>query len=206
MIPVIIYILIYGLLFLSFEVLQKTTFLSSGATRRMIHITSALIALSFPKHLTLNQILFICLFFLVFLLVSKRIALLESIHKVERKTWGEIYFPIGIALMAWAFLPAHVRNYEITVLIYGISDVSANLIGTHYGKHSFSIFKCKKSWEGSTAFFISIFIILTIFRISLPIAAGISLVTTLAEGFSPFGLDNLTIPMVISILFALIKV
>jgi phytol kinase len=131
--------------------------------------------------------------------------LLKSIHKVERKTWGEIYFPLGIAIMAWAFLPAHVRSYEMTVLIYGISDVLANLIGTYYGKHFYSVFSCKKSLEGSIAFFISIFIILLVFRTSLPMAALISLVTTLVEGLSPFGSDNLTIPIALSALLTFIR-
>lgn len=206
MMHVVFYIFIYGLLFLSFEILQKNTFLSTGATRRIIHISSALIALSLPKYLTLGQILFICIFFLVFLIISKRMALLESIHKVDRKTWGEIYFPLGIAIMALSFLPAHVKSYEIAVIIYGASDVLANLIGTLYGTHAFSIFKCKKTIEGSIAFFISTLAILVIFNVSLPMAAFISLVTTLVEGISPYGSDNLTIPIVVSILLTFIRI
>lgn len=206
MMHVIFYISIYGLLFLSFEILQKTAFLSTNATRRTVHVSSALIALSFPQYLTLGQIIFLSFFFFIFLIVSKWMALLESIHKVERKTWGEIYFPLGIAIIAWAFLPAHVKSYEIAILIYGISDVLANIIGTYFGSHSYAVFKCKKTIEGSIAFFVSIFAILSIFKVSLPLAAGISLVTTLVEGFSPYGIDNLSIPVAVSILLTFIRV
>jgi phytol kinase len=195
-----IYILIYGLLFLIFEIIKRAKILSVDSTRSIVHTSSALIACTFPLYLSLTHIIFISCFFFIFLIISKYITLLESIHNVERKTWGEVYFPLGIAIIAWSFLPDNILNYEIAILIFGISDVLANIVGKHYGSHPLKFLGCTKTIEGSSAFFISIFAILIIFKISPLTAIFISLVTTISEFISPYGSDNLTVPIVTSIL------
>jgi len=200
-----IYILIYGLLFLILEIIKRTKTFSTDSTRSIIHTSSALIACTFPFYLPLTYVIFLSSFFFIFLIISKHSTLLKSIHSVERKTWGEIYFPLGILIIAYAFLPNHIINYEIAILIFGISDVLANITGKYYGSHPFSFLKCKKTIEGSLAFFISTFIILVVLNNNLFVSLFISLIVAIIESISPYGSDNLTVPIVTSILLTITR-
>ena len=198
----------YGFLFFVLEVLKRKKILTANATRRIIHIVSVFIAYTFPYYLSLLEILILCSTFLIFLIFSKNVSLLESIHKVERITWGEIFFPIGIAVASVFFLPGNIYNYTIVLSILGISDLLANIVGMYFGTHSFAIFKCKKTLEGSMAFLLSSLLILLIFNINLPILTLvlISIVVSIVEFLSPYGSDNLSIPIVLSILLLLFSV
>ena len=137
------------------------------------------------------------------MIFSKYISLLSHIHKVDRKTWGEIFYPLGIMIAAISFLPNAIASFRIVVLILGVSDLLANIIGTHLGSHSFEVFKCRKTIEGSIAFFISTLIILLIFQINPLIAIFISMIASMAEFLSPYGSDNLIVPIIVSVLLIL---
>ncbi len=58
--------------------------------------------MSFP------EVVALCLLFIPFMAVSRRIGLFPSVHGVERVTWGEVYFPLGV-LLAAALFPHLVR-------------------------------------------------------------------------------------------------
>jgi phytol kinase len=198
MIPILIYTFLYCFSFFILEVLKRKKILSANSTRRIIHLGAAIIAFSFPIYLSLAQALIMCFIILMIMSFSRSISLLSHIHAVERKTWGEIFYPLGMMVVVLLFLPHNPVNYRIVILILGISDLLANIIGTHWGSKYFILFGGKKTIEGTLAFFVSIFVILLAFKIALPIAILISLVTSLVEFVSPYGSDNLTIPIVVS--------
>lgn len=203
MVKILIYIFIYCFSFFSLEVLKRKQILSSDSTRRIIHIGAAIIAYTFPLYLSLPQVLIICFILLGIMIFSRYISLLSHIHKVDRKTWGEIFYPLGIMIAAISFLPNDIGNFRIVILILGVSDLLANIIGTYLGSHSFNIFKCKKTIEGSVAFFVSTLIILLIFQINPLIAIFISIIASLTEFLSPYGSDNLIVPVIVSVLLIL---
>ena len=200
MIPILIYTFLYCFSFFSLEFLKRKKILSVNSTRRMIHLGAAIIAFSFPAYLSLAQSLIMCLIVLMIMSFSRKISLFSHIHAVERKTWGEIFYPIGMMVAVFFFLPNNPESFRIVILILGISDLLANIVGTRWGTKYFNIFGGKKTIEGTVAFCISTLIILLIFKISLPIAIFISLVAGAVEFFSPYGSDNLTIPIVVSAL------
>jgi phytol kinase len=121
----------------------------------------------------------------------------SSIHSVERKTFGEIFLPMGVIICALIFLPDKAVQFQFGILIMGISDALASIVGGKYGKHGFKIFGHKKSLEGSGAFLISSLIIVFFFTGKL---GGniifIPVILTLVESFLILGLDNLILPMV----------
>lgn len=203
MVKILIYTFIYCLSFLLLEILKRKQILSSDSTRRIIHVGAAIIAFTFPFYLSLQQVLIICFILLGIMIFSRYKSLLSHIHKVDRKTWGEIFYPLGIMIVAISFLPDNIASFRIVILILGVSDLLANIIGTHLGFHSFEVFKCRKTTEGSIAFFISTLIILLIFQINPLIAICISLIASFAEFFSPYGSDNLIVPIIVSVLLIL---
>jgi len=200
MIPILIYTFLYCFSFFTLEILKRKKILSTNSTRRMIHLGAAIITFSFPTYLSFSQALIMCFIILMIMSFSRRISLFSHIHGVERKTWGEIFYPIGIMVAVFFFLPNNPESFRIVLLILGISDLLANIVGTHWGTKYFTIFGGKKTIEGTIAFFVSTFIILFIFQLSLPIAIFISLIASAVEFFSPYGSDNLTIPIAVSAL------
>ena len=203
MVKILIYTFIYCFSFFSLEVLKRKKILSSDMTRRIIHIGAAIIAYTFPLYLNLSQVLIMCFIILAMMVFSKHTSLLSHIHKVSRRTWGEIFYPLGMMVAAISFLPNNIDYFRIVILVLGISDLCANIIGTYWGSRSFDIFKCKKTIEGATAFFVSSLIILLIFHINPFIAIFISLIASTTEFFSPYGSDNLTVPIIVSVLLIL---
>lgn len=203
MVKILIYTSIYIFSFFSLEVLKRKNILSSNLTRRIIHISSAIVVYTFPIYLTLPQVLIMGFISLAMMIFSKHTSLLSHIHKVSRRTWGEIFYPLGMMVAALSFFPNNIDYFRIVILVLGVSDLCANIIGTYWGSRSFDIFKCKKTIEGSVAFFVSSLIILLIFQINPFIAIFISLIASTAEFFSPYGSDNLTVPIIVSVLLIL---
>ncbi len=204
MIPILIYTFLYCFSFFILEVIKRKKILSTNSTRRIIHLGAAMIAFTFPLFLSLSQILIVSFVLLLIMIFSKYTSLLSHIHTVERKTWGEIFYPLGIMIAALSFLPSNPGSFGIVILILGISDLLANIIGTHCGSKYFNIFNGKKTIEGTVAFLVSTFIILLIFKISIPLAILISLAASAVEFLSPYGSDNLTIPVVVSALLIIL--
>ena len=90
-------------------------------------------------------------------------------------------------------------------MAYG--DGFAALIGQKYGTHAYTIFKGHKTLEGSLAMLlVSMIVIITYQFLQLGSVNFIqvlllSVVATLVEALSPHGLDNLFIPILVSLLY-----
>ncbi|MDD4989586.1 MAG: hypothetical protein PHV42_04150, partial [Candidatus Pacebacteria bacterium] len=156
--------------------------------------------------LTRRELIVLSVLFVGIIFATKTFGLFESIHGVSRKTWGEIYFPLSLGLLALFFLPEHILSAQFGVLVLGFSDALASIVGIEYGVHGMRIFGHKKSVEGSLTFFVTttvlIFAFLTpasfLFIVS---AILIAFLLTLVELFSINGLDNLLLPLLGAFLF-----
>lgn len=178
------------------EIVKRNFSLSANVTRRVTHIGSALIAATAP--LFLNQIIIVsaCLLFAAAIFIGRQTTFFSSIHSVERKSFGDVYLPLGEAISAVVFLPHSVAAFQFGVLVMGISDPSAGLIGEKYGKHKIRFFGSTKSIEGSAVFFICTLILtlffVPVFSYQLIIIAAI---LTIVEFLAIYGLDNLVLPI-----------
>jgi phytol kinase len=86
----------------------------------------------------------------------------------------------------------------------GLGDGFASIIGNRWGKRKYRIWTHQKSLEGSLAMlgfsFLAVFILTTLFTgLALPMrlwqSAAIGLIASCVEGLSPWGADNLTVPL-----------
>lgn len=109
---------------------------------------------------------------------------------------GVVMYITGI-LLATLLFPVWIASACIAVLAGG--DSFSTLVGKLYGRHPLPINR-KKTWEGSIAFFLVSLLILWFFDPSK--AIYIALIATFVEMLPRLD-DNLTIPLIVGILFSL---
>jgi dolichol kinase len=106
---------------------------------------------------------------------------------------GAIEFGVG-CFLATILFDEKVAIACIAVL--ALSDSVSTLIGYYFGKHKLPV-NSKKTWEGSTAFFVTSFFILSLFT-NYYYAALLAVIAAAAEMF-PYADDNISIPLVLGI-------
>ncbi|MDH7477065.1 MAG: SEC59/DGK1/VTE5 family protein [Candidatus Bathyarchaeota archaeon] len=130
---------------------------------------------------------------------------------------GLVFYAISYTILALLFA----SKQNVMVLAAGIlpmayGDAIASMVGERYGKRKYGIF-AEKSLEGSAAMFFASFIVFTFslfyFSLILPFsfldklfhAVAVAAVTTLVEGCTPLGFDNLTVPAFGALTFFLLN-
>lgn len=192
------------------HILAKKLGLNKELSRKICHMVLGISAIFLPLFITYQQIVGIGLVFAVLMFFSKRKNIFSSVHSVERTTYGEVYFPLGIALAALAFpqYPA----YAFGVSVMSVSDGLAGIIGQMVSSREFSMLGAKKSLAGSLTFFtaallIGVFLFLIAgLTVSFAVAASLltALVLTSVEAVLPYGTDNLFLPVISATLFSLL--
>ncbi len=202
----IIVISIFFVLFGLIEILQRWIKIKHELTRKLAHIFSGVIILFLPNFLSAEEIVLLAVVFAVFLCISKYFGLLSSIHKIDRKTLGEVYFPLGIGISAFFFLPSHVLAFQFGILVLTFADSLAGIIGETFGNHRIAFLANKKSLEGTSAFFITTFLIIYFLEFPQPSflflpALTTTILLTSVEVLLFAGLDNLFLPILATYIF-----
>lgn len=203
MIPILLYSLLYLALFSFTEVLYHRLKVKVEYTRKIVHVFTGFIALTFPLYMDyLWQVLLLCGLFLLLMFLSERFKLFKSITAVKRKTAGSWLFALVVAVCfaVHLYLDSTVYYY-LPVLILTVADPAAALVGGNFHRKPYKIWGQTKSVSGSLAFFAVTFILFLVFSLyqnlnfSLPLIVSASFVITLVEALSTKGLDNFTIPI-----------
>jgi phytol kinase len=187
----------------------KRLFRSSEGLRKLAHLGTGGLALLFPWIFSsLAPVFLVCGLALLLLIAvstvpSIRARLGGSLYAVERRSRGEFYFPIAVALL-FALARGDKLLYLIPLLVLTFADAVASILGTVYGKVAFEGIGGSKSLEGSVAFFtvafFTVHVPLLLFTDlsrpqSLLVALDIALVVTLLEAVAWRGQDNIIIPL-----------
>jgi dolichol kinase len=195
--PAVAITVMYAALFGSAELMRHFLRVGSNATRSYVHIASAILALGIPLAAGWPATVALGLVFTLVLAVSRWRLVLPAIHDVERSTLGEVLFPLGIACTA--LLVPIWNAYAYGVLVLGLGDGSAGIVGRCYGKPRL-LLGTPKSLAGSAACFGVSFTLAVGFSHSTTVTnwayCGIAaLVVTAAEAALGWGLDNLVLPV-----------
>jgi dolichol kinase len=183
-------------LVVSNELIKRRFSLPVYLTRKIAHFGAALIAFLSPFFLNLREIILISIIFAIVLFLTRRTSFFSSIHGVKRNTLGEVFLPIGVLLCALFFLPQDIKSFQFGILIMGVSDGLAGLIGEGFGKHYFKLFNSRKSIEGTCIFFITSLALTYLFVSGFDYRIlVVSLFLTIVEFFLEYGLDNLALPI-----------
>lgn len=195
---------VYILIFIIGETVRRLIPSNTEISRKAVHLLGGLTALSFPYLFSSHwTVLALSASFCAVVLITKRKGILKSVHDVERKSHGGIYYPAAVYLI---FLLSSAKPviYFIAILVMAISDTMAALVGVKYGAVKFDVEGNLKSLEGSIAFFFVTFLcihlpLLLFSDIGRPesvlIACIIALLVTGFEAISLSGSDNLIVPV-----------
>jgi phytol kinase len=202
---------------LTLRLCHKRAKVSGEWTRKLAHIGTGAMSISFPWIFSSRISVFIvCGASIILLLAMRYVPFMRShlsgvLDDVARESWGELYFPVSVALL---FQLAHgdKMQYAIPLLVLTIADTVAALTGAEYGKHGYATTEANKSVEGSIAFFCAAFfsvnVVLVVFsnvgRVeTLLISLDIGVIVMLLEAIAWRGLDNIFIPLGVFILLRL---
>jgi phytol kinase len=164
-------------------------------SRKAVHVASGVAAACLPLVMSFPTIVALALTFVPFMVVSRRIDLFPAVHRVERTTLGEVWFPLGVALAA-AVVP-HRAAFVFGVLVMGLSDAAASLAGRRFGRRGYRALGGTKTYVGSAVF------LGTTVVLGLACTGGgpligvvvVAAVLTFAEGMLGRGTDNLALPV-----------
>lgn len=131
---------------------------------------------------------------------SRRRGLFVLFRQVDRVTYGELYFAAGIILSAVLFIPGDILAFQAGMLVLGLADPLATLVGKRFGRHQYRLWGDTLSYEGSAACFLASFLILYLCGLTLVPAVCGALILTAVEASAPRGSDNLLLPAIAGIL------
>lgn len=210
-------ILIFSVLALV-GILKKTTKISNEILRKIVHIAVSnwwfilIIYIKDPLYAALCPIAFI-FFNLLFVFYPKLAGLFGFDNK--RQNYGLVYYPFSLLIIVILcynnFIPLYAGTLGVMCMGYG--DGLAAVFGSKFGKKKITINNNKRTYVGSITMFVVCFLITFIvlsYYFSLPIFTVISkslviaMVATLVEVVTPFGLDNLSVPLIVTLAGGLI--
>lgn len=208
------YSMVFTVILLLGEIIKSIFKVRAEYSRIFAHVMAGLSCLFMINLFTSHWYIFaICCQSALFLLITKKMELFESHHKVKRNTYGSSIFFIGILAAYLIFkMKSEIAVFIIPVAVLTISDPVASLTGLNRRSGFWPNFtgekRSSKTYKGSLGFFISTFIILlaglsffyTFANWHLIILSILlSIITTMTEVISPGGTDNLSIPLVLSV-------
>jgi len=178
------------------EYISRRFRIAPEITRKLVHITLGIVAtfgfIEGPVWLYTVIVAILALF----IVISFREKLLLSIHGVNRPTYGEVFLPVGI-IAPLLFVYDKPKVYIASILILTLADSAAGLF-------VYLLNKKHKTIAGSLIFFaVASAIMILCTGLPVLISIGVALGVTIVERFSPYGSDNLTVPLAATALMLL---
>lgn len=177
--------------------------------RKLVHVGMGLVTLTFPwifgDPWPVGVLAGMSVVLLLALRQSRRLRarLGGVLDGVERQSLGEVYFPLGVAVL-FVLAQGDRVAYAIPLILLAVGDAVAALVGVRYGRQRYTTDEGSKSWEGSVAFLLVAFLAVHLPLLlatdtgraeSVLIAAILALLVAVLEAASWAGLDNLFIPI-----------
>ena len=171
-------------------------------SRKIIHIgTGPVILLAWLFNIPKNIAFFSAFFITIALAINYQYRLLPAIEDIERKSFGTIAYGISITVLLLLFWPSYASSISIGVLSMAFGDGFAGLIGKSINSPKWSVLGQTKSIAGT--FTMGTVVAITTTTISSINNLGIqpleiiliSLIATFLEQISPWGIDNITVPI-----------
>lgn len=188
-------------------------------SRKILHIMVGNVAFLLPIFQTKEIMAFVAAGpFIIFTFLMSPYSPIES---MKGKTSGAghgmglVYYAVTWTTLAYLFFDAK-EIIAIGILAMSYGDGFASIIGGRYGRKKYNLFGDEKSYIGSYAMFVFTFLLLIVALIyygifspsinNFTILLFISGVSTIFEGLTPSGLDNLSVPFVTAGLYYFLMV
>jgi phytol kinase len=194
-----------ALLLILSEILWRAHLLRGEPARKLLHIIIGSYVAYWLYFLTFREIQLLSLAMLIGVTISHKYHIFHAITDVKRKTWGDIFYAVGLGLIAvlakqpWAF--------AIAVLHMSVADGLAGLIGTEFGKgNRYKVLGATKSVVGTLSFVVVSFALFAVFNhyhpsaIIWPVMLAMPSFLALIENLGVYGTDNILIPLLVVII------
>jgi phytol kinase len=173
-------------------------------TRRIAHAVGAVSVAPLPLFLRIPELVVLAGLFTGVLFVTHQRRMLRSIHAIDRASVGALIFPAGLLLailVGWH----HVGAIAYAALVLGLADPAAALVGARVKSIGWAVPGGHKTVVGSVAFgIVAVAVGVLIGALSggphVSGAIAAATVLTAIEGSLGYGLDNLAVPAVASVL------
>lgn len=198
-----------GALMLGVRALRQSGAVGPELSRKLVHMGMGMICLSFPWLFKTEWPVWVLAGLAVVALGAVRLVpvLREQFGSVlggvDRASWGELYFPVGVALV-FVMAGGEARFFCVPVAVLTFADTAGALVGQRWGRNRYEAVESTKSVEGSTAVLLvtwacvtgglEIFTDLSWLHLWLT-GLGLGLFAMLVEAVSWRGLDNLLLPI-----------
>ena len=208
------YLFVFGFIGLA-TLLMRLKVLPARATRKVIHIgvshwwIIAMLVFDDPWVASVGPVSFILIN-----AAAIRYKLLPAMEE-GGQTWGTVYFPVSLLVLVnlcWrGVLPLWVGG--AATLILGWGDGLASLVGERSSGPR--LWGGSKTVAGSVVMFAASFGVALVFTLvfdrrfgsfgpAVGVAAVVAAAAAVVEGATPLGLDNLTVPAVVAVLYGLV--
>lgn len=201
------FVLVFVIIGLS-ELFQRLKIYGPEGSRKFIHIgVSNWWFLMFYYFDNLWIALIAPFIFILLNYYSYKTNLIKSMEREGKGNLGTVYFPIALfILVIFSFIVKDPFYGGVGILVLGYGDGLAGLIGSKFGKTK--VYHDKTLAGLLTMFIASFIVILLLFMIYTPITGFvvylfsfvIAITASLVELFTKKGLDNLTVPFVVTLL------
>ncbi|MEO6002218.1 MAG: hypothetical protein ABIZ04_21385 [Opitutus sp.] len=197
-----------GLLIPGVRMLRSRQAVQPETARKIVHLGMGLVCLTFPWIFRELWPVWVLAALAGAALASLRcVPLLRReiggvLHDVNRASLGEIYFPLGVAVVFTLSLGDPLR-FIVPVALLTFADAAGALIGRRWGRRKYATLEGEKSLEGSLA--VGLMGCLCSagpllwyghdWQTSLLIGAAIGLFSLMLEAISWHGLDNIFLPL-----------
>ena len=200
-------------------ILTKKKIISGEVSRKFIHIGVCnwwIIAMIFFDNRYYAAI--VPALFVVINYISYKYQVIEAMERDGgKKDLGTVYYAISLLILALFTVGEGNNGYigALGILTMGYGDGLAAVVGTFKGTKYTLIGENLKSKEGTFTMLVVTFTVITlVLGICTDItivgvilySLGLSIVATLLELFTPHGLDNLTVPIGVSLIYYLVSI
>jgi len=206
---IVSYAYVFGVIGLG-ELLRRAGGRSNDFTRKFIHVGVGMwVVGTVFLFETWYMALIPPLTFIVINTISYFRGTFKAMETGDKGNLGTIYFPISFAAVIYCFWSMPVLMVaSMMPLTWG--DAQAALVGRRHGHHRYTVLGRTRSIEGSVAMLFWSWITTSLALFCLPPLLGkppinallaliyggaTAVICTLVEALSPWGIDNLTIPL-----------
>lgn len=181
---------------------------ASEHTRKAVHVGMGAIATTLPWLFDRTwPVLTLCgglaAAMVALKLFARRSTLGAAMHDVGRRSRGDLYFALSVALL-WLLARGDRLLFMVPLLVLTLGDATAALVGRHFGRRYFDDRRTGKTFEGSAAL-----VVVTLASVWAPLAltgrmapvdalvlaSTMALLVTLLEAMAWHGLDNVLVPI-----------
>ena len=178
-------------------------------SRKIVHIgTGAVVPLAWFFGIPFVVALPVAAVITVLTTINHQWRFIPAVEDVDRNSYGTIAYGIAITTLLLLFWPTRADAVSAGVLVMALGDGLAGLIGRNVASPKWVLFGQTKSSVGTmTMAVVSGLVLIGLARwsgadLSLPAALGMVAMATGLEQLSWSGLDNLSVPLSVGVLWS----